>query len=142
MKSALKKRKQNLSYFYSTLQKHLYEHFPELIQDEEMIHTRVANAEEAYIVFITDGYGVWEAVNESTKELLNGLEFSKFDMLYDIITEEFTHEIPEETQREFSKNMIGFCQDVFDKYPPEESEELRTELIGSIAAYIKGLKLI
>lgn len=140
MKLINKKGKKNLSYFYSTLQNHLYEHFPELINDEDFIITNVENAEDTYMTLIQQGYSVPEAMNEAQKDLLNGLEFSKFDLLYDIVTEEFTNEVPEEDYQDFCKHINGVCGEIFDKYNKQESEELRTELIGFISAFLEGFK--
>lgn len=142
MRSTNKKAKKNLSYFYSTLQKHLYEHFPDLLNDEEWIMANVESAEDTYMNFIEKGYSVYEAMDKAHKDLFMGLGFSRFDLIYDIVTEEFWDEIPEENYREFCKNMMGFCQEVFVRYKDEESDELRTELIGSIAAYIESLKFL
>lgn len=137
--------REDLSYFALTLQSFLKESFPELAGDKTFIQERSELAEQAYSDALLAGHTKSEASELSNEVLYEGLHFSKFDMLFDIICNEFDSYMADEELRPFAEKMYPICRGVFDTYPTDEPdfidsptyELLYTELTGTIALHIE-----
>jgi len=133
----------DFSYFRLTLLDFLKQHHPELVEDQGFINGRCEAAEEAYTSSFSENGTNLYSIEMANKALFENLEFSKFDMIHDIIIDEFSIEVPEYTARTFALRMLVVCETIFKKYPVGKDGEvnnldnLYTELTGTIQIYIE-----
>lgn len=136
-------RQDDLSYFKLSLQSFINEVHPELTTDTEFIHDRSELAAQAYDDAFLLGCNTTEAIEIANKILFEGLLFSKFEHLFNIVVEEFFDCILSANAREFALRMIPVCNEVFAKYPAdtngevEHFDDLYTELVGTVQIYIE-----
>jgi hypothetical protein len=138
----------DLSYFRLSLLAFLKESHPHLTNDEKFISARVETALDAYEQAVKNGSNPFEAVQSANEVLFNGLYFSKYDTLKNILWNEFLNEIPEDEAPEMAIKLLPECETVFAQYPlsddfsySAEYELLYTELTGAIAELISDSKL-
>lgn len=131
-----------LSYFQLRLLTFLKESHPDKINDREFIRQRSELATLAYSDTIQSGKSHLEAEELALEELFLGLHFSKYDTLFEILSEEFTDTASEEKIPQYALELLPLCEDVFAKYSlgdviadTPEYEKLYTELTGKIVAY-------
>lgn len=141
---------EELSYYRLTLIDYLRSSFPERLNEEDFINKRDEDASEAYAQAIREGMTQEEASTEANAVLFEGLYFSKFDTIMDVLTEEFTEELEEDQFRPFAMQMLPVCERVFSKYElnddfaySPEYEKLYTEITGAIQIWIEenGIRL-
>ncbi len=140
-----KDESEDLSYFTLTLQSFLNESFPELANDKTFIGERSELAAQTYADALLAGHTHPEASELSNEALYEGLHFSKFDMLFKVICNEFDSQMADDELRPFTMKMYPFCTDVFSKYSTDEPEFtdsddydlLYTELTGTVAIHIE-----
>lgn len=135
---------QELDYYKMRLQKYLHSSFPELLEDHEFIQERSDSAAEAYEEAFRAGNPVDVCKDEAKQVLFEGLYFSKFSTIFDVLTSEFEHELKEEQFRPFAMQMTLVCEPVFAGYELHddfayslEYDRLTTGLTGTIALWIK-----
>lgn len=131
-----------LSYFQLRLLTFLKESHPDKINDREFIRQRSELATLAYSDSIQSGKSHLDAEELALEELFLGLHFSKYDTLFEILSEEFTDTASEEKIPQYALKLLPLCEDVFAKYSlgdgfadTPEYEKLYTELTGKIAAH-------
>jgi hypothetical protein len=131
-----------LSYFQLRLLAFLKESHPDKIDDQEFIRQRSELATLAYSDSIQSGKSHLVAEELALEELFLGLHFSKYDTLFEILSEEFTDTASEEKIPQYALELLPLCEDVFAKYilsdgfaDTPEYEKLYTELTGKIVAY-------
>lgn len=131
-----------LSYFQLRLLAFLKESHPDKINDREFIRQRSELAALAYSDSIQSGKSHLEAEELALAELFLGLHFSKYDTLFEILSEEFTDSVRDEKIQQYALELLPLCKDVFATYDLHDSfedtpeyEKLYTELTGKIAAY-------
>ena len=137
--------REDLSYFTLTLQSYLNESFPELANDTDFIRERSDFAAQTYADALLAGHAHPEAAELSNEVMYSGLGFSKFDILFKVVCEEFSAEIPDEELRPFALKIYPLCSEVFESYPTDEPyfidtpwyDLLYTELTGTTAIYIE-----
>ncbi|OPZ31695.1 MAG: hypothetical protein BWZ00_00473 [Bacteroidetes bacterium ADurb.BinA174] len=137
--------RKDLSYFTLTLQSFLNESFPELANDKTLIEERSELAAQTYADALLAGHTHPEASELSNEVLYKGLHFSKFDMLFKVICNEFDSQMADDELRPFAMKMYPLCTDVFGKYSTDEPEFadstdyelLYTELTGTVAIHIE-----
>lgn len=140
-----KDEREDLSYFTLTLQSFLNESFPELANDKTFIGERSDLAAQTYANALLAGHTHPEASKLANEVLYEGLHFSKFDMLFKVICNEFDSQMPDNELRPFALKMYPLCTDVFSKYSTDEPEFadsadyelLYTELTGTVAIHIE-----
>lgn len=140
-----KNEREDLSYFTLTLQSFLNESFPELAADKTFVKERSDLAAQTYADALLAGHTHPEAAELSNEVMYEGLGFSKFDTLFNVVCEEFYNEIPDEELRPFALKVYPHCQEVFDQYPTDEPDFadsaaydlLYTELTGTVVLYIE-----
>lgn len=135
---------EELSYYKLTLIDYLRSSFLERLKDEDFINERDEDASEAYAQAIRDGRTQEEASTEANAILFEGLYFSKFDTIMDVLTEEFTEELEEDEFRPFAMQMMPICEKVFSRYElnddfaySPEYDKLYTEITGAIQIWIE-----
>ena len=131
-----------LSYFQLRLLTFLKESHPDKINDREFIRQRSELATLAYSDTIQSGKSHLEAGGLARAELFRGLHFSKYDTLFEVLSEEFAGTVGEEKIPQYTLELLPLCEDVFAKYSlgdgfadTAEYEKLYTGLTGKIVAY-------
>lgn len=131
-----------LSYFRLRLMAFLQESHPDKLNNRKLIRQRSELATLAYCEAIQNGQTHIEAEQVATAELLRGLHFSKYDMLFEVLSEEFSDRVREEKTPQYALEFLPLCETVFAKYSLEdgfadtaEYEKLYTELTGKIEEY-------
>lgn len=137
-------QQKELSYFSLRLQELLNTSFPELARDSAFIQQRSQYAAETFeSVFKTENsMEQCQAIADSV--LFEGLYFSKFDTVMQVVGSEFDTIMMDEELRPFAMRMLPVCETVFAKYEltgdfgySTDFDLLYTELTGTIATWIE-----
>ncbi|WP_159518626.1 DUF1896 family protein [Sunxiuqinia indica] len=130
------------SYFQLRLFAFLEESHPDKINDLQFIRQRSELAAQAYSEAIQNGQNHIEAGQLAKAELFRGLHFSKYNTLFEILSEEFYDTVSDEKIQQYALELLPLCEDVFAKYSlndgfadTPEYEKLYTELTGKIVVY-------
>jgi hypothetical protein len=136
-------RPKNLSYYRLSLVNFLNESHPDLSKNETFINTRSEEAATVYEQSIKSGYNAIGAAELANEVLFADLHFSKYDVLKQVLWDEFPT-VPEEKVKSLAMKLLPECEDVFIKYPicndfvyEPEFDQLYTELTGAIAIYLE-----
>jgi hypothetical protein len=134
----------DISYFRLSLTDFLKESHPERLKDKRFIISCADAATEAYEQAIRNGDTPDEAAHRASAVLFKDLHFFFHDTLVNILWNEFTNAVPEETAYDFAEKLLPECETVFAQYPlsdgfayEPEYELLYTELTGVIALYLE-----
>ena len=143
--------KKEFSYYRLRLESYLKDYHPERLADEAFIRTRSDAAAEAYEDAFRQGYPVLEAGYIATEVLFEGLHFSPYQFIEQIIDNEFANEVPAELSGKLSLLLLEHkeVKDTFDRYHPgddfdekPEYDRLYTELTGTIATVMEEHDLL
>ena len=134
----------DLSYFRLRLQELLNTSFPEKANDQKFIEQRSSWATNAYEGAFQSGNTI-EKCNEIANYILfEGLYFSKFDTVFQVVCNEFDTLMADEELRPFALKMFPVCEPIFAGYQLTDDfayntdfDLLYTELTGSIAIRIQ-----
>lgn len=134
----------DLSYYKLRLQELLNTSFPEKALDIQFIDQRSNWAANAYQGAFTAGNPLSQCSQIAEHILFEGLHFSRFDTIFQIVCNEFDTRMADEELRPFSMKMFSICSAVFTKYKLTDDfaysadfELLYTELTGTIAIWIE-----
>jgi hypothetical protein len=137
-------QQKDLSYFRLRLQELLNTSFPEKAYDEKFINQRSSWAANAYEGAFRAGNPISQCNEISDCILFEGLDFSKFDNIFQVICNEFDTRMADEELRPFALKMLPICEFVFTSYKltddfayAKEFDLLYTELTGTIAIWIE-----
>lgn len=132
----------DVSYFTVRLQELLTESYPDLASDKEFIEARSESALVVYSQAISNGSIHLEATHLANEVLFADLPFSKMDMIFDVVCNEFHQDIEDEELRSFSEKMYPLCQPTFNKYDmtliekqSSHYDELYAELTSNIQTF-------
>lgn len=135
---------QRFSYFGLRLQTYLHNHFPDKEKDTPFIRSRADLAAIAYEQALLDGYSHQGAEEKATKVLFEGLHFSPYDTLVEVLCNEFDDKVPEALIAPFALLLLVMTRKIFAKYPLTDTfaytpdyEGLYTELTGAILTIIE-----
>ena len=78
-----------LPYFAATLTAYLRESHPELLSDKHFIAERSDHAAQTYERAVRNGNSVYEALELSNAVLYQDLRFSKYDAIFEVVSEWF-----------------------------------------------------
>ncbi len=133
-----KKDKQELSYYGLLLLSFLKESHPQLATDTDFIRLRSEAAAESYADAIANGYSHQSAEEIASSILYEGLLFSRYDTIRNVLINEFTI-VPAERIDSLALELLAPCEEVFAEYPisdtfasSPEFTTLYTELVGFI----------
>lgn len=133
-----KKDKQELSYYGLLLLSFLKESHPEKANDQDFILLRSELVAKSYAGAITDGYTQQSAEEIASSILYEGLLFSRYDTIRNVLINEFTI-IPSERIDSLAMELLVPVEEVFSEYPIDDSfanspefTTLYTELVGFI----------
>ena len=134
----------DLSYFRLRLQELLTTSFPEKTYDVKFIDQRSSWASNAYEGAFRAGNPVSQCNHIADYVLFEGLYFSRFDTVFQVVCNEFDTTMADEELRPFAFKMLPVCDPVFTNYKLEddfayssEFDLLYTELTGTIAIWIE-----
>lgn len=133
----------DLSYFQIRLQELLNTSFPEKASDQKFIAQRSDLAGAAYEDAFRAGFPIDECNLIANQVLFEGLHFSKFDTIFQVVCHEFDTIMADEELRLFALKMLPVCEPAFAHYEladdfaySYEFDNLYTELTGTIALWI------
>ena len=137
-------QQKDLSYFKLRLQEHLNFSFPEKAHDQKFIHQRSSYAANAYEGAFLSGNPIEQCSEIANYILFEGLHFSKFDTVFQVVCNEFDTLMADEELRPFTLKMLPVCEPVFARYEltddfaySYEFDLLYTEITGTIAIGIE-----
>ena len=132
-----------LSYFETTLLLYLKESYPHIVDDKTLVRARADEAAGSYERAIRDGLSVTQALQLAEAVLYQDLRFSKFDTIFEVVSEWFP-EVRPEKRADFCLKVLSPAETVFSKYPIDDRFEsspachtLTVELTGFIQSYIE-----
>ena len=132
-----------LPYFAATLTAYLRESHPELLSDKHFIAERSDHAAQTYERAVRNGNSVYEALELSNAVLYQDLRFSKYDAIFEVVSEWFP-EVRPERRTDFCLKVLSPAEAVFGKYSIDDRFEsspachtLTVELTGFIQSYIE-----
>lgn len=133
-----------LSYFRLRLQGLLNSSFPEKAHDQKFIDLRSSWASKAYEGAFRAGNPIEQCNEIANYILFEGLHFSKFDTVFQVVCNEFDTLMADEELRPFALKMLPVCEPVFAGYTLTgdfaygyEFDLLYTEITGAIAIWIE-----
>lgn len=134
----------NLSYFRLRLKELLNTSYPEKAHDEEFINQRSSWAANAYEGTFRTGNAIEQCNEIAYYILFEGLHFSKFDTVFQVVCNEFDSIMADEELRPFALKMFPVCKPVFAGYELTDAfaygykfDLLYTEITGTIAIWIE-----
>ncbi|PUV24455.1 DUF1896 family protein [Sphingobacterium athyrii] len=140
----MKQQIQDYSYYHSKLVEHVESSFPERSKDSKFIEQRARWAANAYDGAFRAGNHVNNCDEIADFILYEGLHFSKFDTLFEVLTYEFNDVFDELDFRDFALKILPHCVDIFGRYDLTDDfayttdyDLLYTELTGLIALWIE-----
>lgn len=140
-----KNKPTELSYYGLYLLSYLKENHPDKADDAEFIETCADQAGETYEQARREGYPVAGAHELAMLTLLEGLYFSKYTLLTEVLENEFADEVPEEQVPAFATKLLPLVENVFAIYPlsddfaqSPEYDLLYTELTGAVVLYLEA----
>ena len=141
-----KQAQTELSYYGLYLLNHLREsHFPQAT-DARFIQERADHAAEVYEQARRNDLFADAAQELAMSALLRGLHLSKYNILHDVVDNEFSLEIPVEDQEAFVANLLPLVDNVYSIYDLTDDNfaqspdyaQLYTELTGAVALFIEA----
>lgn len=134
----------NPSYFKLKLQELLNSSFPEKTHDSLFIEQRSKWAANTYEAVFLAGNSIDQCNEIANFILFEGLHFSKFDTVFQVVCNEFDTLMADEELRPFALKMLALCNQVFQNYELTDGFEdtaeydlLYTELTGTIVLWIE-----
>lgn len=135
-------REEELSFYYLYLKNYL-ESYKFAGVTETFMRTRAEHAEETYENARRNGAEVDEAHELSMAALLDGFRYSDYEIIMDVLVEEFYDEVSEDLRPFMATYLqsLGMIEDVFESYEVQSNtfvssgkyDELRCELTGTIS---------
>lgn len=128
-----------LSYYGLSLLSFLLDSHPDLASDSILIRSRADRAAEAYCQAIRNGESRSEADAQAAQVLYQGLHFSLYNTIVNILWDEFQDLVPEDEARNIARDILPHAaflkrkydlNDDFDTSP--EYQRFYTELVGTI----------
>lgn len=135
-----------LSYYGLYLLRYLIgNHFPEA-DNADFIEARANQASDTYEQARLEGYPADGAQELAMSVLFKGLQYSKYDLLMEVLSNEFSDEIPEAEAPAFAEKLLPLIEGVFSIYDlsddsfaiSSEYDALYTELTGAVVLYLEG----
>lgn len=137
-------QQKDLSYFRLRLQELLHTSFPEKAYDNKFIEQRSSWAANAYEGAFRSGNSIDQCDEIANYILFEGLHFSRFDTVFQVVCNEFDTIMADEELRRFALKMLPVCGPVFEGYVLTDDfayntayDQLYTELTGTIAIWIE-----
>lgn len=125
--------------FYKELKNYLESYHPRLASDDDFVESRSELAQQTFIELSRNGSDINDSIREANEVLYSGLHFSVYQLITDIIEEEF----PEIKDIEkFGLKMYDHIQPILTEYNIDdqferssEYDELYNRITGIIIEY-------
>ncbi|MDV3709460.1 hypothetical protein CMT55_08475 [Elizabethkingia anophelis] len=137
-------QQKDLSYFRLRLLELLNSSFPEKAHDQKFIDQRSSWASNAYEGIFRSGNPIEQCNEIANYILFEGLHFSTFDTVFQVVCNEFDTLMADEELRPFALKMLPVCEPVFSRYKLTDDfaytydfDLLYTEVTGTIAIWIQ-----
>ena len=104
-----------MPYFAATLTAYLRESHPELLSDKHFIAERSDHAAQTYERAVRNGNSVYEALELSNAVLYQDLRFSKYDAIFEVVSEWFP-EVAARQRTAFCLKLLPVCEEAFEMY--------------------------
>ena len=135
-----------LSYYGLYLLDYLRKYHPDKVIDTEFITGREEAASETFEKERAAGSTVEAAQEEAMRILLEGLHFSPYALLLEVVENEFSEEVQEQEREAFCREIFPHLKNLFAGYPTTddtfalspEHDLLYTELTGAIMLYLES----
>ena len=113
--------------------------------DEAFIRERADRAAKTYERARLEGYPADGAQELAMRTLLEGLHYSKYALLREVVENEFADEVPEAKRESFTLKLLPLVGNVFSIYDLSDDnfalspdyDLLYTELTGAVVLYIE-----
>lgn len=133
-----------LSYYGLYLLSYLKENHPDKVHDADFVENRADHAADVFEQARLEGYTPEGAHELAMAALLEGLHFSKYDTLVEVLWNECSDEIPQSEAPAVALKLLPYMEGVFARYPlsddfaySPEYEQLCTELTGAVLICIE-----
>ena len=143
-----KNNSKELSYYGLYLLSYISENHPNLLSDTDLIESRADLAAATYEQARLEEYTPEGAQELAMITLIEGLHFSKYNTLLEVLWNEFADELPQGDAGEFAFKLLPSLEEIFSKYPlsddfayTPEYDALYTELTGAILIHIEAYGL-
>lgn len=135
-----------LSYYGLYLLDYLRKYHPDKVIDTEFITGREEAAAETFEKARLEGSSTEAAQEEAMRILLEGLHFSPYALLFEVVENEFSEEVQEQEREAFCREIFPHLKNLFAGYPTtddtfalsSEHDLLYTELTGAIMLYLEA----
>ena len=135
-----------LSYYGLYLLDYLRKYHPDKVSDTPFIAGRKEAASKTFEKERTAGSTVEAAQEEAMRVLLEGLHFSPYALLLEVVENEFSEEVQEQEREAFCREIFPHLKNLFAGYPTTddtfalspEHDLLYTELTGVIMLYLEA----
>lgn len=135
-----------LSYYGLYLLDYLRKYHPDKVSDIPFITGREEAASETFEKERTAGSTVEAAQEEAMRVLLEGLHFSPYALLLEVVENEFSEEVQEQEREAFCREIFPHLKNLFAGYSTTddtfalspEHDLLYTELTGAIMLYLEA----
>ena len=138
-------RRTDFSYYGLYLLEYLRTNRFEQATDETFIRERADRAAGTYERARLEGYTTAGAQELAMNILLEGLRYSKYAILREVVENEFSDDVPEAKRESFTKKLLPLVGNVFSIYDLSDDnfalspdyDLLYTELTGAAVLYIE-----
>ncbi|WP_370858934.1 DUF1896 family protein [Phocaeicola coprocola] len=135
-----------LSYYGLYLLDYLRKYHPDKVSDTGLISGREEAAAETFEKARLEGSSTEAAQEEAMRILLEGLHFSPYALLLEVVENEFSEEVQEQEREAFCREIFPHLKNLFAGYPTTddtfalspEHDLLYTELTGAIMLYLEA----
>ena len=139
-----KNKSAEFSYYGLYLFKYLRENHPDRASDTDFIEGRADHAADVYEQSRLEGATPEGAQELAMAALLQGLHFSKYNTVIEVLWNEFADEVSPGDAPAFALTLLPAMEEVFARYPladgfayTPEYDLLYTELTGTVAIYLE-----
>ena len=134
-----------MSYFRLNMLSYLRDSHPELANNHSFVSGRGDMAAEAYSEAIKNGSDHIQAAEIANETLFKGLHFSPYNLIVEILRNEFSDEVSESEIHEKAGELMPECRDILSAYNLNDDfaestayQLLYTELVGTILTLLEN----
>lgn len=133
-----------LSYYGLYLLSYLREHHPDKAHDTAFVEERADRAADVFEQARREGYPPEGAQELAMAALLEGLRFSEYDTIIEVLWNEFSEEVAQSDAPAVALRLLPCVEGIFTQYPlsddfaySPEYEQLYTELTGAVSIILE-----
>lgn len=134
-----------LSYYALYLLQYFKENHPDRATDTDFINTRSDHAADIYEQSRLEGYTAEGAQELAMAALTEGMHFSKYNTVIEVLWNEFENEVEPGNASAFALKLLPVLENIFSNYAlsddftqSPEYGQLYTELTGAVVIYLEA----